>query len=150
MCFSVWPLLFEADRDGNQSAFVECIRSLHLQEPTAFVQQLTAQIASEQLRAARAAGDSIDVVGLPLLFAAVAAVDPHRTPSGVAALIGAALAPIIALRRQARAWSAGHAACVKRITCAAAAEGVANLVSTSDIVGSSIARVKLRLAAPFG
>ena len=48
-----WPLLFEADRDGNQSAFVECIRSLHLQEPSMFVAQLTAQIAAEQLRRLR-------------------------------------------------------------------------------------------------
>ena len=86
-----WPLLFEADRDGNQSAFVECIRSLHLQEPSTFVAQLTAQIAAEQLRGTRAAGDSIDVVSLPLLFAAVAAVDPHRSHADVARLIGAAL-----------------------------------------------------------
>ena len=78
-----WPLLFEADRDGSQSAFVECIRSLHLQEPSMFVAQLTAQIAAEQLRGARAAGDSIDVVSLPLLFAAVAAVDPHRSHADV-------------------------------------------------------------------
>ena len=56
-----------------------------------FVAQLTAQIAAEQLRGARAAGDSIDVVSLPLLFAAVAAVDPHRSHADVARLIGAAL-----------------------------------------------------------
>ena len=75
-----WQKLFEEDSEGNQYAFVECLRDLILSDRDEYFDQLEEAICEQDL-------ESDGLVNVQELRAAVLKIDPDKLPGDVDALI---------------------------------------------------------------
>ena len=74
--------LFEEDSEGNQTGFVEALRDLNLADREEYFDQLEEAICSQE-----PAGDNDGRVNVLQLRAAVAQIDPNKSPEDVDALL---------------------------------------------------------------
>ena len=76
--------LFEEDSEGNQSAFVECLRDLNLEDREEYFEQLEQAICeADEIDE----GESDGLVNVTELQAAVRKIDPHKSDADVDAFI---------------------------------------------------------------